>query len=800
MTDRITRMKERISDVRTYPICTEKYDIMLNAYEKNAGYPVIYQRAIAQAEYLDKKTIFIDDDELIVGNEAAVPFGLEATPNSPTWPDEDLDILIKTGAISMSDESRKALRKYDYYWESAGRTRDEKTGFFYENDRMWKFVSRGFLCPPWKSTKIGWGRGAAGQGGWSYGLGMGLLWCPDFERHVFTGCNEMIRQCREELENLHYKSVDDLEKFTFLRSAIIVLEAFVRCCERYGDLAEKMAAECKDEKRKAELLQIAETCRWVPANPPRNFREAVQSFYFHWCMCIVGTTPGGRFDQYMGPIYEADKKAGRITYEEGLELLECLRLKIASSHALFGGAAQREKWAGAARWHNFIIGGTDKDGKDITNDVTYLLLDAAYETQTPQHTLSLRVHEGTPPELMRKAMKLVRTGLGMPAFLSERSYKNFMMKYGMTEEEASRFVCAGCLDIEVPGSSITTTIGMFITPCVLELAVFGGKFHNDDEQLGPVTGCLGSFSDYDSFYEAFLKQLKWCMNMVGEEHLPIQYAQQQAYPDVFQSVYSEDGIKAGKDVQKRCFKFDNSSLLNMVGIINVVNSLASIKKLVFEDKVCDGATMMAALRANWEGYEDLRKACQDAPKYGNNDDYVDSIASSVFKNYAEFTKDIPNIHGHPIMPSGISITAHAPSGAYMGASPDGRKAGEAFADGSTSPVQGTDENGPTAVFQSAMKLSQDDFSAMLLNMKFHKSALKTDEDLDKLGSMVKTYLTNGGKQVQFNVADAEVLKAAKKDKETYKNLVVRVAGYSSYFVVLTPQVQDEIIARTAHDL
>ena len=800
MTDRIRKMKDRVTAVKTFPICSEKYGIMLDAYEKHAGYPVIYQRALAQAEYLDKKTIYIQDDELIVGNDAAIPFGMETSPNAPTWPDDDLDVLISSGAISMSDEEREALRKFDYYWDDTGRTRDERVGFYYEEPHMWNFVSKGFLCPPWKSTKVGWGKGSAGQGGWSYGLGMGLLWCPDFEKHIFTGCNEMIRQCKEELANLRFTSVDNLEKYHFLKAAIIVLEAFVRCCERYGDLAEKMAAECTDEKRKAELLQIAETCHWVPANPPRTFREAVQSFYFHWCMCVIGTCPGGRFDQYMGPIFKADKEAGRITYDEGVELLEEMRLKIQAHNEIFGGGMQRDKWAGAARWHNFIIGGTDTEGNDITNDVTYMLLDAAMETQTPQHTLSLRVHEGTPKELMRKALALVRTGIGMPAFLSEKSYMNFMMNYGMTKEEANRFVCAGCLDIEVPGRSITTTIGMFITPCVAEMAIFGGKFHDSDFQHGPKTGCLDSFGDFESFYEAFKKQLEYTMRMVGEEHMPIQYTQREYYPDVFQSVYSEDGIKVGKDVQKRVFKFDNSSLLNMVGIINTINSLAAVKKVVFEDKLCDGATLMAALRANWEGYEDIRKACLDAPKYGNNIDYVDEIAARVYNDYAAIANTVPNINGNPIMPSGISITAHAPAGSYMGASADGRKAGEAFADGSTSPVQGTDMNGPTSVFQSAMKLPQDKFSAMLMNMKFHKSALKTDDDLDKLGSMLRTFLTNGGKQVQFNVVDAKVLEEAKKDKQKYKDLVVRVAGYSSYFVVLTPQVQNEIIARTAHDL
>ena len=799
MTERIKRMKERL-DVKCFPICAEKYGIILESYKQNEGRPIIMQRAIAVANYLDKKTIYIDPDELIVGNFAARPMGMEAAVNGPTWPDDDLDALVASGGVSITDEDRKILRSYDDYWEGKGRTKDEKQGWFYDDDRLWNFISRGFLCPAWKDREKGRGQGAAGQGGWATCVGVGTLFTPDFEKFITTGVAQTIRECEEELKNLRYYNGDAVEKGIYLRSALTVLPAIIRICNRYADLAEKMAAEEADPQRAKELRQIAETCRNVPERPATSFREAVQSFFFYWSLCAVGTTPGGRFDQYMYPFYKKDLEEGKITYDEAFELLECLRMKIMQYNQVSGGPQQREKWAGMARWHNFIIGGTDNDGNDITNDITYMLLDGAMDTMTPHFTLTLRVHEGTPAELLRKACACIRTGIGMPAMISEKSYRNFVMSTGVPYEEANKFAIAGCLDVQVPGNSKNNAFGMFEVPCVLELAIFDGQNPATGIQHGEHTGNLYDFKTYEEFYEAFKKQLNDCMALVSEEHNILQWVSKEHFPDIIHSIYAADGVKAGKDLLKRDLLFENSSGINMVGIVNTINSLAAVKKLVFDDKTVDAKTLYDALKANWVGYEDIQKLCLEAPKFGNDNDEVDLIGAKLFDDYSTLARTFTQTSGKPCIASGISITAHAPGGSYTGATPDGRFAGETFADGSTSPVQGTDLNGPTAVFKSAMKLNQDNFMATLMNMKFHKSALKTDEDLDKLGALIKTYLTNGGKHVQFNVADEKVLMEAKKDKEKYKDLVVRVAGYSSYFVVLTPRIQDEIIKRTAHEL
>jgi len=798
MTDRVKRRLESLK-VDAFPICTEKLAIVMKTYQDNAGKPVIIQRALAQANYLDSKTIFIEPDELIIGNFAAKPMGMEASLLGPTWPDDDLDSLLSEGMVSLDAEDRKTLRAYDDYWDNKGRTKDEMQGSFYDSDRIWNFISRGFLCPAWKDKKAGRGQGAAGHGGWGIGLGCGTLFTPDFKKIINTGFEAVIKECEDELENLRYYDGDAVEKGIYLRAALIVLPAVLRLTDRYSKLAREMAEKEDDPQRKKELLEISDICSRVPRYPARTFREALQSFFFYWSMTAIGTSPGGRFDQFMYPFYKADIEAGRITRNETLELLELLRLKIMQYNEVYGGAQQRAKWAGMARWHNFILGGTDSEGNDITNDITYLMLEAAKQTQTPHNTLTIRVHDGTPSELMVKALEVVRTGMGMPAFISEESYRNFVMSMGVPFNKANEFAIAGCLDVTLPGNSKNNAFGMFIVPCVLEIALFAGKDPSTGILQGVKTKNFEDFEDFDEFYAAFLLQLKHCMGLVCEEHNVLQWVSQH-YPDIIFSIFAEDGVKSGKDVLSRTLLLDNSSAINMVGIVNTINSLTSIKKLVFEDKIVTAKQLTDAINADWRGYEDIRRLCLESPKFGNNDAFVDEIAARLYEDYAKLVSGFTNYFGEKLVPSGISITAHAPGGSYTGATPDGRLAGEAFADGSTSPAQGTDRNGPLAVLQSAMKLNQDGFMATLMNMKFTPSTLKTQDDLEKLGSMIKTYLTNGGKHIQFNVADRATLLAAKEDRRKYRDLIVRVAGYSSYFVVLTPKVQDEIIARTEHVL
>ena len=793
MNPRVKRLRERLR-VEKYPICTEKARLIVESYRRTEGEPQIVRRAKATAHYLDNKTIFIDDDELIVGNVASLPMGLEAGSMGPTWPEDDLEELRK-GSLLISDEDVAVLRSLDSYWKEKGRTLDERQGQFYDDERLWPFIQSGILCPPWQNKIEGRGTGSAGVG-WGLGLGLCLI-LPDYAMVLNEGLAKTISDAENELKNLRYNSVDAIKKADFLKSAIIALSAIIRIANRFGDLAAEKAAREKDPGRKKELGEIAETCHHVPANPPRSFFEAMQSFWFIWIMVAGGTTPGGRFDQFMYPFYQKDKAKSLISDEEVLELLELLRIKVMQLNFVGGGKGQREKWAGMARWNNWVIGGVTPEGKDATNELSYLILEAAKDCQTPHHTITVRVHEGTPDALLLKALEVVRTGIGMPAFIGDKSYIGYLVNQGVPLSDARNYALAGCIDVNLPGKSRINAFGMFIVPRVFEIALNNGIDPRSGKQLGPKTGEFESFEAFDDFMNAFKTQLVHFMGLTVEEHNILLQAQTELFPDAIHSVMMVDAIKVGRDALDRKLFFENGSALNPVGMINVADSLAAMKKLVFEEKRVTKGELKAALEANWQGngFSELRKMFQSAPKYGNGDPYVDSIAAQLYKFWADTAVTFSSIWGGNVKPTGISITAHAPGGALTGTTPDGRCAGETLADGTMSPAQSRDTHGPTAVIRSAMAIDQLPYQATLFNMKFHPSALKSNEDLRKLSLLIRTYFNGGGKHIQFNVIDKQTLIDAQQHPERHRDLIIRVAGYSAYFVGLTKAVQDEIIRR-----
>jgi pyruvate formate-lyase/glycerol dehydratase family glycyl radical enzyme len=794
MNPRVEKLKGRL-DVREYPICIEKARLIVESYERTEGEPQIVRRAKATAHYLDHKTIFIEDDELIVGNVACKPMGMEAGSMGPTWPEEDIEELRK-GALSISDEDVALLRSLDSYWKNKGRTLDERQGQFYDDERMWPFIQSGILCPPWQDRTEGRGTGAAGVG-WGLGLGLSLI-VPDYARVLNEGLAKLIADAEFELKQLRFVDGDSIKKADFLKSVLIALPAIIRIAGRFAALAQEKASREVDPVRKRELEKIAETCRHVPEYPARGFYEAMQSFWFIWLMVAGGTTPGGRFDQFMLPFYRKDKEEGRINDRDVLELLELLRIKVMQLNFVGGGKTQREKWAGMARWNNWVIGGVTPDGEDATNELSYLILEAAKSCRTPHHTITVRIHKGTPEALMLKALEVVKTGIGMPAFISDRSYIDYLVGQGVPLREARDYALGGCIDVNLPGKSRINAMGMFIVPRVLEIAINNGLDPRTGKQLGPKTGEFESFETFDEFKNAFQTQLTYFMGLTVEEHNILLQAQRELFPDVVHSVLMEDALKVGRDALDRTLPFENGSALNPVGMINAADSLAAIQKLVYEEKRVTAAELKATLAANWEGngFSEMRKMFQSAPKYGNGDPYVDSIAADLYRFWADTAMTFPSIWGGTVKPTSISITAHAPGGALTGATPDGRYAGETLADGSMSPAQSRDTHGPTAVIRSALAIDQARYQGTLLNMKFHPSAFQKTEDMRKLSHLIRTYLNEGGKHIQFNVIDKQTLIDAQQHPELHRDLIIRVAGYSTYFVSLTKPVQDEIIRRT----
>jgi pyruvate formate-lyase/glycerol dehydratase family glycyl radical enzyme len=792
--DRIERLRERLF-VDQYPLCIEKIRLLTESLKQTEGEPQILRRAKALANVLDKIPIFIEEDELIVGNAASRPMGVELDCDVSIWPQDEIEALKEEG-FAASEKDEAELRELNDYWRHSNLV--ARSGDLYDDERLWPFVQSGVVLPPWKSREEGSGGGYA-QGG--LGLGPGFLLCGyDFPKVLNSGLNRIIEEAEAELANTRFTGADSVGKAHFLRSVILAQSAIVRFAHRFADLAADMAAREEDPTRKTELARIAETCRWVPARPARSFCEAMQSFWFMFLVTNPQTTAAaGRFDQYMYPFYKRDKEEGRITDDQVLELLECLRIKDMQLNRT-SGRLLRQKNAGLAKWHNFTIGGVTAEGRDATNELTYRILQAAVECPTPHHTITLRVHEGTPEALMLKALEVVRTGIGMPAFVGDKSYIEFLLSHGVPLRTARDYIMTGCLDVNIVAQSRIGPYGMFIVPLVLDILIHNGIDPNTGLRVGLETGALEDFSSFEDLMGAFKKQLAYFMGLAAERNNVELAVAKDLFPDPVRSSLMVDAIKEGKDMYDRTMPFENGAVLNLIGMINVADSLAAVKKLVFDEKRVSMAELKAALAANWQGngYDELRKAFLAAPKYGNDDDYVDSIARELYQFWADTAGTLETRLGGKHMPAAISITSQAPGGALTGATPDGRYAGECLADGTMSAMRGRDTHGPTALIKSAAKIDQVPYQSTLMNMKFHPSALKSAEDLRKLSSLIKTYFSLGGKHVQFNVVSKDTLMEAQRHPENHRDLVVRVAGYSAYFVQLTKAVQDEIIERTEH--
>jgi pyruvate formate-lyase/glycerol dehydratase family glycyl radical enzyme len=794
MNERITRLLESIK-VDRYPLCIEKSRLMTESFRKTDGEPMILRRAGALAHILDNITIFIEDDQLIAGNAASKPMGLEFDFYAGLWSRDEIDGLKQAG-YDITGEDEAEILRMNAYWKDYNPM--SRMGRMFD-DRLWPFMQSGMILPPWKNREEGSGGGYAESG---MGLGPGFyLMTVDFERVLKKGLNDILKQVQEELNKHRHPKADETDRIHFLQSVMIAQRAVIRFAERFAVLAEEMAAATVDSNRKMELEKIAAACRWVPANPARSFYEAIQSFWFIFLMITPSPTASiGRFDQYMYPFYNKDVENGAITDSDVLELLQCLRIKDMQINRTSGKLA-RQKNAGMAKWHNMTIGGVTPEGEDATNKLSYLILDAIKLCPVPHHTVTVRVHEGTPDELMLKALGVVKTGIGMPAFVGDNSYVGFLVNEGVSLKDARDYAMAGCIDAAITGKSRIASYGMFIVPKVLEVTLNNGIEPQTGRELGLKTGEFDRFVAFDDFLTAFKTQLRYFLGLHAEKNNIELLVSRELFPDPVRSSLMYEGVKVGKALLDRTFPFENGAVMNPVGMINVVDSLAAIKKLVFEEKKFSKQELKDALRSNWKGngYAKMRKLFLASPKFGNNDDDVDAIAADLFQFWADTTVQFETCLGGTHKPTGVSISAQWPGGTLTGATPDGRYAGECLADGTVSPMRGMDLHGPTAALNSAMKIDQTAYQAALLNMKFHPSSLKTEQDLRKLSFLIRTYFSRNGKHIQFNVINREVLTDAQENPERHKDLIVRIAGYSAYFTQLGRPMQNEIIGRTEHE-
>lgn len=789
---RVERLKNAI--LSSVPeIDAERAVLVTKAYQETEHLPMIIRRAKALEKILNEMTIVIRDDELIVGNQTVKPRSAPVFPEfSCKWLLDELDSLPKrTGDVFLvSEETKATLREVLKYWD--GKTVNE--------------YAASLMPTPVKDAM---NAGVFTVGNYFFN-GVGHI-CVDYAKVLQKGFKGIAEEALEEAKKLDITNPDDHKKLQFLNAVVITSNAAINFAKRFAAEARRLAAIEKNPQRKAELEKIAENCEWVPANPARSFYEALQSFWF--VQLIIQLESNGhsispmRFDQYMYPYYAADIASGKITKEEAQELLDCLWVKFNDINKVRDEGSTKA-FGGYPMFQNLIVGGQTPDGRDATNELSFMCLEATAHVRMPQPSISIRVWNKTPEDLLLKAAEVSRIGLGMPAYYNDEVIIPALVNRGLTLEDARDYGIIGCVEPQKMGKTEGWHDAAFFNMAkVLELTIYNGECPNDctkcsvkcsTKQLGPKTGEFTSFKTFDEFMEAFRQQMAYFVKLLVIADNAVDLAHAQKAPLPFLSSMVADCIKRGKSLG------EGGAIYNFtgpqgVGVANVGDSLAALKYLVYEQKVISPVELKEALQKNFEGKEDLRQILLTrAPKYGNDDDSVDLLAREAALIYCREVEKYTNPRGGRFQPGLYPVSANVPLGAATGATPDGRLAGTPLADG-VSPASGRDLKGPTAAVTSVAKLDHHIASnGTLLNQKFHPAALAGESGLRNLASLVRTFFDQKGLHVQFNVVSKETLLDAQRNPERYRSLVVRVAGYSAFFTALDKAIQDDIIARTEH--
>lgn len=787
-------------------ICPERALLWTEMMKETEGQPQIIRNAKALAHVLRNMTIYIGKHELIVGNQASKP------RSAPVFPEISYEWFIKEmdefpfekrpgDRFNITEDTKEKLRAIAPYWK--GRTTHD--------------VAKGLMTEEILRAESAYGKGVFIGGNYFFtGVGHVCAYFPKVFEKGFKGIKKDAEEAYMKLKNPDGTITDpkNQRKRAFYEAVMIVCDAVMDFAKRYADKAREMAEKETDLARKEELLAIAEICEQVPANPARGFWEALQSWWFVQLIIQIESSghsiSPGRFDQYMYPYYKQDIENGVITKELAQELIEHAWMKLNEINKIRDWGSTKA-FGGYPMFQNLIVGGKTPEGKDATNELSFMCLDATAHVRLPQPSISVRVHDQSPQEFLIKATKVTKIGLGMPAWYNDEVIIPSLLNRGRSIEDANDYCIIGCVEPDVWGREYGWHDAMFFNlNFCLELALNDGKCINCSpkcpiydrcvgagKQLGVKTGKLSDFKTFDEVKEAYEKQVKYFVHLAQEFNNAEDAAHQITKPLPFLSTVVEPCIERGIDVTAGGAKYNYTGPQG-VGIANVADGLAAIKKLIFEDKEISGETMLKALQANWEGYEDLRAKIRgkDMPHYGNDDDYADELAYWAALVYCKAMEKCPTAHGGIFQPGLYPVSANVPAGAVQGATPDGRKAGDPVADG-ISPVHGHDIKGPTAVALSASKIDHLIASnGTLLNMMFSPKALEGTVGDRNFLAMMKVYFDRKAQHVQHNVVSKDMLLAAQKDPDKFAGLVVRVAGYSVFFTSLDKALQDDIIERT----
>jgi formate C-acetyltransferase len=784
---RIERLLARYRSDRHYVDSTRAM-LVTESYKATEGEPIEIRRAKALEKILGEIKVYILPDELIVGHLASTPRSCQAYPDLSRICFEELDDF-ETRAIDpfiVSDKVKKDIRSIQPYWQ-ARTLRDHIDKRLPEETREQLEAEHPAI--------FGW---------CAYNNGIGHI-CLDNEGVIKKGYNRIRENAQEQLDELDWSQPGNLKKESFLRSVIIICEAAVHFGRRFASEAKKNAETEKDPRRKKELEKISEICGHVPGRPARTFHEAIQFLWFIELIAQLETNgtsiSPGRFDQYMYPYYRSDVAGEEVSENDMLELIECFWIKLSEVVLLYDKvtASFITNWV---MGEHVNLGGQMADGSDATNELSYLCLQAQMDVGLMQPNMSVRWHRSTPERFKIESCRVLREKNAIPQILNDEIFIPSLVDRGIPVEKARCYAGVGCDETSIAGEVASLLETPISIAKVLELALNNGRCRLCGRQLGPETGDPEMFGTVDEIIEAYKKQMKYFAKHAAVTNATEAVVHAEMMPTPFVSINVKGCVEKGLDATAGGQEYYYSTSFP-AGPSNVGDSLAVIKKLVFEEKKVTMCELLDALDNNYEGKEFLRQTLiNKAPKYGNDIDYVDELVVEGLKIFSDEIQKYTDVRGGNLLSSYwvmyMTVTAHIPFGLAVGATPDGRFATTPLND-SISPTQGMDTGGPTAAMRSAAKIDQKPCTAGLIyNMKFSPAALAGEENLKRFVDLVKAYFDLGGAQVQFNITSSDTLKRAQKEPDKYKDLMVRVVGYAANFVDLSIPVQEDLIKRTQY--
>lgn len=824
---RITRLVENLYE-KMPVIESARARLLTESYRETEGEPIITRRAKAFAHILRHIPIIIRDEELIVGSSTIAPRGCQTYPEfSYQWLEDELDTVETRSAdpFHIEEETKAELREIHKYWK--GKTTSELATSYMAPEAV-RAIDHNIFTP----------------GNYFYN-GVGHV-TVKYEEVLAIGYEGIIARAQAELAQCQVGDGDYARKSHFLEAVILSCQAVIEYAQRYAELALEMAGRCTVKARRGELLAIADNCSRVPAKGARSFYEACQSFWFVQQLIQLESSghsiSPGRFDQYMYPYYKQDMEQGNISREFAQELMDCIWVKLNDLNKCRD-AVSAEGFAGYSLFQNLIAGGQNKDGEDVTNDLSVMCIQASMHVRLPQPSLSVRVWNGSPHEFLIKAAELTRIGIGLPAYYNDEVIIPSLQNRGLTLADAREYNIIGCVEPQKAGKTEGWHDAAFFNMCrPLELVFANGM--DKGEMVGIPTGDVTQMSTFEELYDAYKKQMEYCISLLVNADNAIDVAHAERCPLPFLSSMVDDCLKCGKSVQEGGAVYNFTGPQGF-GIANMADSLFALRKLVYEEqkvtmqeykealawnygKGLDGQSaaeittaILKELQAAGQSvdekaaaavlqivlgmtpdpqkkarYEEIHNMIEEVPKFGNDIPEVDYFARDVAYTYTRPLQNYKNPRGGQFQAGLYPVSANVPLGGQTGATPDGRYAHTPVADG-VSPSAGKDVNGPTAAATSVSRLDHFIVSnGTLFNQKFHPSALSGREGLEKFVALIRSYFDQKGMHMQFNVVDRRTLLDAQEHPEKYKHLVVRVAGYSALFTTLSRSLQDDIIRRT----